>query len=60
MWVLILLQHKRFFTRATIIPPTQCSTIFYLDEQRLIGCLHGLLRCPELSLELGSLGSAFI
>lgn len=34
--------------------------MFYLDEQRLGGCLHGFLRCLELSLVMGSPGSGFI
>lgn len=36
------------------------GSIVYLDEQRLVGCLHGFLRGLELSLELGSLGPGFI
>lgn len=32
----------------------------YLDEQGLVGGLHGLLRGLELSLELGGLDSGLI
>lgn len=51
-----MLQHKCFFARAIIIPSTWVSKS-HLDEQRLVGSLHG---CLQLRLELGSLGPGFI
>lgn len=55
MCVVIPLQHQCFFTRALILPSTQASKS-HLDEQRLVGGLHGPLGSLQLRLELGSLG----
>lgn len=52
---------SKTFHQTNCVIHTQSSPAYiYLDEQRLAGCLHGLLGCLELGLELGRLGPGFI